>query len=203
MTIISETGFNSTVIDHVKALHADTVRLGLIHPVEIGLIERFNSTCLGTVRVFDLWWFAAIVLQYADKDEIGIVPLETITDLETKIFDAASPMDLIRKLEAEQGDIPPGKIGTFVFQFTNLSYAGRMLNRIIILAEKQRRIWEPKTRFFAYAGVYPIRGQQGIAFISDFRVDFNRSGRLVLVLLPDPENVSGNMVRIAGQFEFL
>jgi hypothetical protein len=104
---------------------------------------------------------------------------------------------------SEEADIPPGKIGTFVFQFTNLSYAGRMLNRIIILAEKQRRIWEPKTRFFAYAGVYPIRGQQGIAFISDFRVDFNRSGRLVLVLLPDPENVSGNMVRIAGQFEFL
>src|SRR5262249_12194196 len=110
MTIISETGFTSTVIDHVKALHADTVRLGLIHRVETSLIERFNSTCLGTVQVFDLWWFAAIVLQYADKDEIGIVPLETITDLETKIFGAASPMDLIRKLEAEQGDIPPGKI---------------------------------------------------------------------------------------------
>jgi hypothetical protein len=74
---------------------------------------------------------------------------------------------------------------------------------VVIFAEKQRRIWEPKTRFFAYSGVYPVRGQQGIAIISNFKLDVNRNGRLILVLLPDPENVSGNYAKIAGQFEFM
>jgi hypothetical protein len=70
------------------------------------------------------------------------------------------------------------------------------------VAEKQRQIWEPKTRFFAYSGVYPMRGQQGIAAISEFKVDNNRTGTLTLVLLPDPENITGREVKLAGQFEF-
>jgi hypothetical protein len=65
------------------------------------LIERFNSTCLGTVRVFDLWWFAAIMVQYADKDEIAPVPLDITSDQEGKIFGPMSPMDLMRSAEAQ------------------------------------------------------------------------------------------------------
>jgi hypothetical protein len=101
VTIISEAGFTASVLKHVKTLHSDTIKLGLLHPIEVGLIERFNSTCLGTVRVFDLWWLAAVLVQYADKDEIAPISLDITSDQETKIFGSVSPMDLIRAAEAQ------------------------------------------------------------------------------------------------------
>ena len=82
------------------------------------------------------------------------------------------------------------------------TYAGRLLNYIIIVAEKQHRIWQPKTHFFIYDGVYPIRGQQGLAIIAEFQLDLDRNGVLTLVSVPDPKNLSGNHINITGQFEF-
>jgi hypothetical protein len=207
ITIISEAGFATSVLKHVKSLHSDTIKLGLLHPIETGLIERFDSTCLGTVRVWDIWWFASIMVQYADEDQIVLVP-PLSDDHETKIFGPASPMDLIRKAEAQfappPSGFPPG-FRTLIFDCvgSDLVYEDRHLKRVMIVAEKQRRIWEPKTRFFAYSSVYPVRGQQGIAIISHFNLDMNRNGRLILVVLPDPENLSGNYAKIAGQFEFI
>jgi hypothetical protein len=202
ITIISEVGFSAPVIAHVKKIHADTVRLGLLHPVETGLIERFNSTCLGLTRVWEHWWFASILVQYADDKEIACVPLPT--DAEEKIF-GLSPMDLIRQAETI-GITPPGLMKTFNFDVTQAqmlpTYAERPLTHIIIVAEKQHRIWLPKTHFFAYDGVYPIQGQQGVAIISEFRLDLDRNGVLTLVIVPDLENLSGNDIRITGQFEF-
>jgi hypothetical protein len=208
VTFISEAGFTASVIDHVKTLHSDTIKLGLLHPIEIGVIERFNSACLGIVRVFDLWWFAAIMVQYADKDEIAGVPLDMAPDQEAKIFGSASPMDLIRAAEAQltppSNGFPPGFSNIIIeCAESKLIYNNRNLRRVIIVVEKQRRIWEPKTRFFAYSGIYPVRGQQGIAIISEFKLDLNRNGSLILVVLPDPENVSGNYAKMAGQFEFI
>lgn len=116
-------------------------------------------------------------------------------------------MELIHFVEQQQFTPPngfPPDFRTFKMDCTksNLSYEGRNIKRILIVAEKQRRIWTPNTRFFAYSGVHPMRGQQGIAVISDFRVDRNRSGRSILVSFPDPDNLSGNSMNIAGQFEF-
>jgi hypothetical protein len=36
------------------------------------------------------------MVQYADKDELGLVPADITSDYEVKIFGAASLMDLIR-----------------------------------------------------------------------------------------------------------
>jgi len=206
MTIISEAGFAASVIDHIKTLHPDTTTLGLLYPTATGLIERFNTTFLGIERVLDLWWFASIIVQYADDGELDIVPLETIGSYEDKIFGPASPMDLVRLAEAH--DSYPSAAG--IMRTLNFScsqsqqgtYKNRVLRRIILVAEKQRRIWEPKTRFFAYSGVYPVKGQRGIAAISTFRVDNDKSGTLTVVFLPDPDNISGREVKVAGQFEF-
>jgi hypothetical protein len=206
MTIVSEAEFTASVIDHVKKLHPDTTTLGLLHPTETGLIERFNTTFLGIERVLDLWRFASIIVQYADDGELDIVPLETISSHEDKIFGPASPMDLVRWAEAQDGHLSAaGIMRTLSFscsQSQQGTYRNRVLRKIIIVAEKQRRIWKPKTRFFAYSGVYPVKGQRGIAAISTFRVDNDKSGTLTVVFLPDPENKSGGMVKVAGQFEF-
>ncbi len=202
ITIISEVGFSAPVLAHVKSLHSDTVRLGLLHSVETAFIERFNSTCLGLIRVWDQWWFVSIVVQYADDKEIAIVPLPA--DAEAKIFGPVSSMDLIRQAE-NIGITPPGLMKTFNFDVTQsplLSYSERPLSRVVIVAEKQRRIWQPKTQFFAYDSVYPSRGQQGVAIISEFTFDLDRKGTLSVVIVPDPENVSGNEIKIVGQFEF-
>src|SRR5271157_5019380 len=73
ITIISEAGFSKSVLEHVKKLHKNTIILGRLHETETGLIEKFNSTCLGTVRIFEPWGFAGIFVQFGDKDEIGAV----------------------------------------------------------------------------------------------------------------------------------
>jgi hypothetical protein len=73
----------------------------------------------------------------------------------------------------------------------------------MITAEKHRRIWDPKSHFFAYDEVFPNRLQRGIAIISNFKVDEAREGRLTLVISPDPGNVIGREAHLAGQFEFL
>jgi hypothetical protein len=214
MTILSETGFSASVIDHVKELHPGTITLGLLHPTETGFIERFNATFLGIVHTLDLWSFASIIVQYADDSEIDVVPLQTLSSNEEKIFGSASPMDLVRWTEAQGDPVPPpGKMRTLNFGINRnpldrnplATYRDRELKRVIIVAEKNRRIWEPRTRFFAFSGVYPVKGQRGIAAISTFRVDEQRSGTLTVVFLPDPENMSGGevkSVKVAGQFEF-
>jgi hypothetical protein len=207
MTIISETGFSASVIDHVKDLHADTITLGLLYPTETGLIERFNATFLGIVHTLDLWSFASIIVQYADDSEIDVVPLPTLSSNEEKIFGSASPMDLVRWSEAQSDHVPSsGSMRTLNFKVPpRARYRDREIKRVIIVAEKLRRIWEPRTLFFAFSGVYPVKGQRGIAAISTFRVDEERSGTLTVVFLPDPENMSGGAVKsvkVAGQFEF-
>lgn len=83
-TILSEKGFAASVLKHVKALHSDTIKLGLLHPIDIGWIERFNLTFLGTTRLWDVWWFASIMVQYADMDEIVEVPPQQ--DYDAKIL---------------------------------------------------------------------------------------------------------------------
>ena len=105
IAILSEAGFSKAVLDHVKKLHKDTIRLGRLHETESGLIEKINSTCLGTVRIFEPWWFAGIFVQFADKDEIGAVQMSVEHIYEEKLFGAASPMDLIRQAET-QGSFP-------------------------------------------------------------------------------------------------
>jgi hypothetical protein len=172
-----------------------------LHEVTTGLIEEFNSNCLGITRILDLWGFASIFVQYADADEIVAIPLPQNT--EESIIGGQSPMSLIRHIERERGDVPAGQMIPFLISSdTGLLYCGRPIKRIMMTAEKQRRIWEPKTRFFAYDEVHPNRAQRGIAIISDFSMDPARKGRLTLVISPDPENVSGRFARLAGQFEF-
>jgi hypothetical protein len=204
LVAISERGFSRPVIEHAKKLHADSLRLGTLHETETGFIERINSTCLGYVRVLDVWWFASIFVQYADADEIENAGLQGL-DTEANVFGAASPMGLIRQMEAQLGSIPAGdmKACTVDVSEAGLSYEGHPLKRILITAEKQRRIWEPATQFYAYEEVHPNCGQRGIAIVSTFRVDVSRTGKLTLVISPDPEKTTGNYARIAGQFEFL
>jgi hypothetical protein len=203
LVVVSERGFAASVLKHVKALHDDTVRLGTLHETEVGLLERFNSTCLGTVRVYDLFWFASIFAQFADADEIKPVNLQGL-DYEAKIFETASPMDIIRRIETQVGSQLPGVMHAFICNIADpsVSYEGRPLKRVLITAEKQRRIWEPATRFYTYEEVHPNSGQRGIAVMSTFRVDEARTGTLTLVLSPDPERITGNYARFAGQFEF-
>jgi hypothetical protein len=203
ITIISEAGFSKTVLEHVKKLHKHTIRLGRLHETEFGLIEKFNSTCLGTVRIFEPWGFAGIFVQFADKDEIGAAHMTLEHNYEEKLFGTASPMDLIRQTET-QGSYPPTML-SLVMDCTGagLTYKERPIKRVMIAAEKHRRIWEPRTKFFTYTGVYPVVGQQGIAVISEFKVDLERSGRLTLVVVPDPDNLSGNYAKVAGQFEIV
>src|SRR5215472_7233885 len=124
MTIISETGFSASVIDHVKELHRDTITLGLLHPTETGFIERFNATLSGIVHTLDLWRFASIIVQYADDSEIDVVPLQTISSNEEKIFDSASPMDLVRWSEAHSDPVPPpGSMRTLNFSVNRIALA--------------------------------------------------------------------------------
>jgi len=203
LVVVSERGFAASVLKHVKALHNDTVRLGTLHQTEAGLLERFNSTCFGMVRVNDLFWFASILVQFSDADEIKAVNLQGL-DTEANIFGTASPMGLIRYNEVQFGSQPAGAMHTVICDTTGaaLSYEERPLKRIIIISEKQRRIWEPKTLFYTYDEVHPSTGQRGIAIVSTFRVDEVRTGKLTLVISPDPERITGNYARIAGQFEF-
>jgi hypothetical protein len=204
LVVVSEKGFAASVLKHIKAPHHDTVRLGTLHETEAGLVERFNSTILGIVRVNDAFWFASILVQFADADEIKPVKLQGL-DTEAKIFGPTSPMGIIRYFEAHVGVQRTGSMETLVCDTTQagFSYEGRPLKRIIIVSEKHRRIWEPVTRFYTYDEVHPNPDQRGIAIISTFRVDEARTGKLTLVISPDPEKVTGNYARIAGQFEFV
>ena len=113
-------------------------------------------------------------------------------------------MDLVRFNEANGGGQLTGNMHSIIFNATDsgLSYEGRPVHRIIITSEKQRRTWEPVSRFYTYDEIHPKPGQRGIAMISTFRVDDKRNGRLTLVITPDPEQTTGNYARIAGQFEF-
>ena len=145
------------------------------------------------------------MVQFADVDEIKNVGLQGL-DTEAKVFGAASPMEIIRNMEAQLGNIPAGKIeDTSIVDVSEaaLSFEGRPLKRILVIAEKQRRIWEPATHFYAYDEVHPKYGQKGIAIFSTFKVDAARIGKLTLVISPDPDRATGNYARIAGQFEFL
>jgi hypothetical protein len=204
LVAVSERGFAASVLKHVKSLHGDTVRLGTLHEIETGLIERFNSRCLGIVRIYDQFGFASIFVQFGDVDEIKPIDLQGL-DYEANIFGATSPMGIIRQIEAQSGSLPTGSMLALNCDMTGTAhqYDGRPLKRILITCEKQRRIWEPTTRFYTYDEVHPSPGQRGIAVISTFRVDETRTGKLTLVVSPDPEKVTGNYARIAGQFEFL
>ncbi len=205
LVAVSEKGFSAPVLQHVKKLHPDNVRLGTLHETETGFIERINSTCLGMARIYDLFWFASIFVQFADADEIKNIQLQGL-DTESNVFGSASPMDLIREMEAQHGSIPAGTMHACtvnVSEETPLSYEGRPIKRILITSEKQRRIWEPVTHFYAYDEVHPNRGQRGIAIVSTFRVDESKTGKLTLVISPDPQKTTGNYARIAGQFEFI
>jgi hypothetical protein len=203
LVAVSERGFSRPVIEHAKKLHSDGLRLGTLHETETGFIKRINSTCLGVVRVLEVWWFASIFVQYADVDEIKNLGLHGL-DTDAKVFGAASPMDLIRHTESQHGSIPAGSMHACTVDVSEagLSYEGRPLKRILITAEKQRRIWEPVTHFYAYEEVHPNCGQRGIAIVSTFRVDVSRTGKLTLVISPDPEKTTGNYAKVAGQFEF-
>ena len=204
LVVVSEKGFAKSVLKHVKKLHPYTVRLGILHATETGFLERIEFTCLGIVRIYDVFWFASIFVQFADADEIKNIPTHAL-NTEAKIFEAASPMDIIRQVEAQHGSIPIGIMHALNVEMNGaaLSYEGRPIKRILMTSEKQRRIWEPLTRFYAYSEVYPNPGQRGIAIVSTFRVDETKTGKLTLVISPDPEKITGNYARIAGQFEFL
>jgi len=203
LVAISDRGFSRPVLEHAKKLHADGLRLGTLHETEGGFIERINSTCLGFVRVLDIWWFVSIFVQYADVDEITNVNLQGL-DTEANVFGTTSPMGLMRQMEAELGNAPSGTMHVCMteVQDASLRYEGRPLKRVLITAEKQRRIWEPVTHFYTYDEVHPNRGQRGIAIVSTFRVDQSRTGKLILVISPDLENITGNYAKVAGQFEF-
>jgi Helix-turn-helix domain len=199
LIIISQEGFTRSVTAHAKR---ENVRLGMLRQVETGFIRQIESTVLGTTRMWDKWWFASIFVQYGDTGEI--VALESQHDYEEKIFGPASPMDLVRVVEKDQGDRPSGHFLTFIIISNGkLSYCQRPITHVMITAEKQRRIWHPKTRFFAYDEVYPNRSERGIAMVSEFRLDDARHGRMILVIKPDVDHVSGARdAHIAGQFEF-
>jgi hypothetical protein len=201
LVIVSEMGFTKPVIAHVKKLHPNTVRLGILHGAETGFIERINSTCLGMVRVLDLWWFASIFVQYADADEIETLDLKDL-DTEASIFGTASPMSLIRHCEMVVGAFPAGWRNLNIETASELSYRSRPLKRILITAEKQRRIWEPRTQYYGYDEVHPNPMQKGIAIVSAFRLDASRYGKMKLVISPDLDNANGGNARLAGQFEF-
>jgi hypothetical protein len=201
LVAVSERGFTASVLKHARKIHKDTVRLGVLHEVQTGLIERFNSTCLGITRVFDLSWFAAIFVQFADADQIVPINVQGL-NVEEKIFETASPMDIVRFHEGQTGAPAPGIMYSLIGEIGGLSYNGRSLKRVILVYEKQRRIWDPATTFYTYDEVHPTQGQKGIAIVSTFRVDESRTGKLTLVVSPDAEALSGNQVRIAGQFEF-
>ena len=211
LVIVSEKGFTQPVLKHVRQLHSDQVRLGRLHETKTGFINRINSTCLGIKRALTIWWIASIFVQYADADEIVYVNSSGL-DFEAPLFGivgrngrGTSAMGLLRQQESSGGQVPSGQMHGLVVDIadSSLTYsAGRPLRRILITAEKQRRIWEPRTRFFAYDEVHPKNMQRGIAIISTFRVDDSRSGTLTLVVTPDEENVAGGNAAIAGQFEF-
>jgi hypothetical protein len=204
LVVVSERGFSRPVIEHASKLHTDTVRLGTLHEVETGFIERINATCVGVTRILDFWWFASIFVQYADVDEIKRVELQAL-DVEAKVFGVESPMGLIRQMEGQHGTIPAGTMHALTVEECQavLSYDGHPVKRVLITAEKQRRVWEPVTHFYAYEEVHPVPGHRGIAIISSFRVDGSKSGTLTLVISPDAEKTTGNYARIAGQFEFV
>ena len=147
LVVVSERGFTRPALAHVRQLHADRVRLGKLHEVETGFIERINTTLLGITRIFDLWWFASIFIQYADADEIARVDTNGL-DLEVPIFGDASVMGLIRHGEAAVGQVPPGQMHALIVEVDRrLSYSGRPLKRVLITAEKQGRIWDSQRRF--------------------------------------------------------
>jgi hypothetical protein len=202
MTIISEAGFANSVIAHVNSLHPNTIKLGKLHPVETGLIERFDTTCLGITRTWDNYWIRTVLVQFADDYRIEHLSYDWDANPETKAFGTASVMDLVRNVESQRGNLPPGMHSIIInCNSINLNYKESKLQCVIIILEKVRKIWEPLTRFFAYSGVYPATGQQGLAIISDFKVDHLKTGKLILVVLPDLENLSGNHAMIAGQLE--
>ncbi|MBV8097116.1 MAG: hypothetical protein JO110_28505 [Acetobacteraceae bacterium] len=112
-------------------------------------------------------------------------------------------MDLVRFVEREQGEPPSGQMNAFlILAEGSLRLSGRPVKAIMMTAEKQKRIWDPKTQFFTYEEVYPNRSQKGIAVISEFKVDDQRDGKLTLVISPDPNNTSGRHAQVAGQMEF-
>ncbi len=202
MVVVSEKGFSKSVVNHVKKLYPDTVRLGLLYKVETGFLKKFDVKTIDVKRVLNVWWFASILVQYDDDGEIENVTLPT--DTTEKIFGAISPMGLIEYIEREQGERASGRMHTFVIRAKDqsLSYKDRIVKCVVMVAEKQKRIWNPKTLFFTYEEVYPQHSQRGIAVISEFAVDLSRQGKLVLVISPDENNLSGRNAKLSGQFEF-
>jgi hypothetical protein len=209
LVVVSEQGFTRPTLAHVRKLHSDRVRLGKLHEVETGVIERINSTCLGVTRILDIWWFASAFVQFADANEVRGVNIHKL-DTESPIFEATpnrggsatSLMGLIRQGESSRGEVTSGDMLPFIVDVdSTLSFAGRPLKRILITAEKQRRIWEPNTRFYAYEEQHPNSTQRGIAIVSTFRVDYSRTGTLTLVITPDEAGTAGS-ARVAGQFQF-
>jgi hypothetical protein len=146
----------------------------------------------------DVWWIASIFVQYSDADEIAHVPINGL-DFEAPIFDGdTSVMGLIRDDEAN-GEARPGEMQSLILKLSPpLTYEAA--KRVLITAEKQRRIWDPKTRFYAYEELHPTSTQRGIAIVSTFNIDPSRIGTLTLVITPDEDNTRGGNVRIAGQF---
>jgi hypothetical protein len=201
LVVVSEKGFSKSVVSHVKKLFPDSVRLGTLHEVETGLIAEIDSTFLGITRVLEKWWFASLFVQYDDNSEIAIHPLPS--NSEEKIFGRASPMDLIRFVEKEQGECASGRMNSFLILAEGiLEISRRPLKTVMMTAEKQKKIWEPITKFYAYSEVFPSSSERGIATISTFNVDGNRQGTLILVISPDITNSSGTNAKVAGQIEF-
>jgi hypothetical protein len=108
LIIVSEKGFTTSVVEHVKKLHSENVKLGILHEVDTGFIEQVDSTCLGITRILDQWWFASIFVQYGDADEVATVELGQLPNTEENIFGQESPMSLIRFVEKQQGERPSG-----------------------------------------------------------------------------------------------
>src|SRR6516164_714886 len=53
LVAVSEKGFAASVLKHVHKLHPNNVRLGTLHQVEKGFLEKFGSTLEGLTRIFN------------------------------------------------------------------------------------------------------------------------------------------------------
>ena len=65
-------------------------------------------------------------------------------------------MSLIRGCELEGGEVPAGQMYPFSISVVGASYGGRPVQRILVTAEKQRRIWGRRPDFFRTTRFTPI-----------------------------------------------
>jgi hypothetical protein len=201
VVILSEAGFTSPVLKHVRGLEGQTVRLARMHEVDAGKISS-ATTLTGLTEFANHRWVLGMFYQCVDN-EAGFLKV----DVNDPVFmnDAgprASVMDVLAVWErANPGSAAVPGLHNICLDFGEagpLRWNGKWLRRLMVCFELRRKVVERDVRFFAYDEVFPSAGRQGLIMRSLIHVEGSGVGTLDMVMMP----MGTQDVRVYGQLAF-